>query len=314
MTTLLSSAWRDWYKAAHQLRSLELATAFETYVTTVLDQFHDDYLNPDPTGAFGDGGCDGLADAGQVAYACFGTTTERNAERKLEAKVAGDFARASEKWPSFVVWRFVTNSPVGPLATEIFRALQEEHKEGSERPVKVALWRPSHLWREVIIKLSKEQLDLLFPGCPGQTNIELEDLIPLLAHLTDVGASTEDGSSVNPVPLNKMDYNNLPPMSQLELSQWRHLYPRIDSWFDGLSDPDLRDHQGAKFREIYLESAAIDSDPRGILERIYVALGGNDFRLDPKRADAVYAVTSYFFDLCHIFEAPPAEVVNAAAH
>jgi hypothetical protein len=314
MTTFLSSAWRDWYKAAHGLRSLELATAFETYVTSVLDQFHDDFLNPDPTGSFGDGACDGLAAAGTIAYACFGSTTERDAERKLENKVTADFERAKERWSSFVVWRFVTNSPVGPLATEIIRGLQEVHGEGADRPIKVYLWRPTHLWSEVIINLPREKLDLLYPGCPGAAHIELDDLIPLLEDLSDITAASEDASPVRPVPPDKMDYNNLPPLSQMELGQWKHLYQRIDAWFDGLSEPDLRDHQGATFRQIYLESARVDADPRAILERIYISLGGNDFRIDSKRANAVYAVTSYFFDLCHIFEAPSVGVLDVAAN
>lgn len=43
------------------------------------------------------------------------------------------------------------------------------------------------------------------------------------------------------------------------------------------------------------------------MERIYVSLGGADFRYDDELANAVYAVTAFFFDECDIFEAPPAD-------
>ena len=41
------------------------------------------------------------------------------------------------------------------------------------------------------------------------------------------------------------------------------------------------------------------------MEQIYIAVGGSDFRLDQSRANAVYAIASYFFDSCDIFEAVP---------
>jgi hypothetical protein len=304
MSMLLTSAWRDWYKAQHMLRSQELATAFESYMTDVLSQFHDDFVNPDPIGSLGDGGCDGLADAGRIAYACFGSTTERDAERRLENKVKKDFKRATEKWTSFSTWRFVTNSPFGPLSSQAIIDLQKLHEEGTERPIRVRLWTPKHVWSKVVVNLPFEKLDLLYPGCPGAVNVELIDLIPLLDSLRNITAAREEALPVRPVPIDKMDFNAIPDLKRMELNQWRHLAGRIDDWFDGSGDPDLRDHEGVRFRRIYEESRNVDGDSAAILERIYVSLGGRDFRFDSKRANAVYAVTSYFFDLCHIFEVP----------
>jgi hypothetical protein len=302
---LLSPLWRDWYKNAHQLRSRAKGQEFEDYVTSVLRVLHDDFVNPTPTGTLGDGGCDGLAEAGDIVYACFGSSPQRNAEKVLKKKMEDDFGRAVAQWEVFTRWRFITNSPAGPECAHFISETQQKHLEGSERPIAVRLWTVDDFWTGVVSRLPVEELDLLFPGCPGVKNIELNDLIPLLEELTNIDAASEEGQPVRPVPIDKMDYNIVPELKRFELNEWRHLADRIDTWFDGLSDPDLRDHQGAKFRGIYLKSRGVDSDPAAILERIYVSLGGNDFRFDTRRANAVYAVTSYFFDSCHIFEIPP---------
>ena len=69
---LTTSNWRDWYHFRHQQGCLVSGAQFEDYVTRILGRFHDDFTNPSPAGALGDGGCDGLADAGTILYACYG--------------------------------------------------------------------------------------------------------------------------------------------------------------------------------------------------------------------------------------------------
>ena len=76
--------------------------------------------------------------------------------------------------------------------------------------------------------------------------------------------------------------------------------------------PDCDAH-GERFRAIYLAAREVTTEPVEILERIYVAVAGANFRMDAKRANAAYAVVSYFFDSCHIFETPPATLGSAHA-
>ena len=47
---LLTPNWRDWYYFRHQQACFESGAAFESYVSKVLDHFHDDFLNPAPAG------------------------------------------------------------------------------------------------------------------------------------------------------------------------------------------------------------------------------------------------------------------------
>jgi len=313
---LTTSNWRDWYHFRHQQGCLVSGAQFEDYVTRILGRFHDDFTNPSPAGALGDGGCDGLADAGTILYACYGQRPARNAERELRTKLVGDFTRGRDCWTTFLTWRFVTNAPVGPETLKAFTALQQQHGEGTQRPLTMRIWRPETLWTEVVSTLAPQVLDELYPGAPGIENLELVDLLPLLDALGQSDDAEDIVASIHPVPPDKMDFNNLPTGSRLEFNSGRLMAPRIDKWYAEASDPGLLDAHGERFREIYLGARDVTTEAVEILERVYVAVAGANFRMYAKRANAAYAVVSYFFDSCHIFETPPAtlESTRAAAN
>jgi len=308
---LLTSNWREWYHFRHQQACHTSGTPFEDYVTGVLGRFHDCFTNPSPAGTLGDGGCDGLAEAGQILYACYGQRPGRNAERELRAKLESDFARGRDSWPTFEAWRFVTNAPVGPETLKSFTALQQQHAPGTTRPLTMRIWTPDNLWTDVVSQLSMEVLNELFPGAPGAENLELADLLPLLDTLGNSTDASDSPASILPVPASKMDFNGLPEAARLEFNVGRIMAPRIDRWYAECADPVLADSHGEKFKEIYKAARAVTDDAAEILERIYVAVAGGNFRMDRKRANAAYAVVSYFFDSCHIFESPLAEVGSA---
>ena len=89
---------------------------------------------------------------------------------------------------------------------------------------------------------------------------------------------------------------------------------RIDQWFDEQASPDLRDAKARRFREIYERARKASRDPAEIVEAVYNALAEGDFRRSTRRANAVYAVTAYFFDSCDIFEAPPIGAPGGETH
>lgn len=310
---LLTSNWREWYHFRHQQACHASGTPFENYVTGVLGRFHDDFTNPSPAGSLGDGGCDGLAEAGQILYACYGQRPGRNAERELQAKLEADFARGLDSWTTFTTWRFVTNAPIGPETLKSFTALQQQHAPGVTRPLTMRIWTPDNLWTDVVSQLSTEVLNELFPGAPGAENLELADLLPMLDTLGDATDPGDSPASILPVPATKMDFNGLPEAGRLEFNAGRVMAPRIERWYAEASDPALADIHGEKFKEIYQAARAVTSDPAEILERIYVSVAGGNFRMDGRRANAAFAVVSYFFDTCHIFESPLSEVGTADA-
>jgi hypothetical protein len=309
--SMLHAGWKDWYHLKHREKAALPGTPFENYVESVLLRFHDDFLNPTPAGVLGDGGSDGLADSGSILYACYGSNAKKDTERKLEKKIAGDFSRGLSSWESFTTWRFVTNANVGPECLKQLTTLQTVHGEDSKRPLSIRLWGVEKLWLEVVSSFSADYMNELFPGAPGLANLQLNDLVPLLDALTGEASPLDGGSGISPVPYGKVEFNELPPSNRMELNSGRMFAPRIDSWFAESAQPDLHDTNAARFRAIYEEHKLVTNDPGPLLERIYVAVGGSDFRLDLTRADAVYAVVAYFFDECHIFEEPPVDYVIA---
>lgn len=318
---LLTANWREWYHFRHEQECFKSGTPFEDYVAKALARYHDDYVNPAPAGTLGDGGCDGLAESGTIFYACYGQRPGRNAERELAAKIASDFARGLSQWDSFHIWKFVTNAPIGPESLKALTELQQAHGPASERPLTIRVVNPADLWADVIGTLDVTVLNELFPGAPGAENVELEDLLPLLDELDAASLVVESGDDVLPVPATKMDFNSLPEASRLEFNAGRLLAPRIDRWYEESSDPGLYDVHGERFRSLYQEARAVTEVAAEVLERLYVSVAGANFRMDGKRANAAFAVVSYFFDSCHIFETPPneergsgTEVPDALAH
>ncbi len=307
----ITSNWLDWYNLHHEKRCQAAGSKFEDYVTTILEHFHDDFMNPEPVGRYGDAGCDGLAELGTVLYACYGQRptrsqhAPRNAEDELSRKIHNDFTRCKECWPSLLKWRFVTNAQVGPKANKALIELQQQHREGTERPIEIHIWNSLKLWKNVVSTLDPSILNIIFPGAPGIANLELSDLTPLLKELGHPSQSGDDlNQEICPVPEDKMDFNKLPHTSKIEFNEGRHMASRINRWYEGISDPDLYDSHGESFKKIYQDIRKITEDPSEILERIYIAIAGENFRQDRKRANATYAIAAYFFDSCHYFEIP----------
>ena len=305
---MIDSAWKSWYRAKHDQRCLASGDAFENYATALLSRLHADYLNPSPMGKHGDGGCDGLADNGSILYACYGQRATTGVDQKTKEKLESDFARAMACWSDFSTWRFVTNALLGRLPTESVVTLRKQHAPGTQRPITIDIWQTEDLWWKVADRLTPKQLDEVIPGVPHAENVELADLADLILSLEDVdGDGPNHIEPIRPVPSTKMDFNNLPDTTRAEFNTGRLLSARIDKWFSEQADPGLRDEKAKRFQFIYQDARQATTDVREIVRRVYGALGGQDFDLPTKRANAVYAVTAYFFDSCYIFEEPPAD-------
>lgn len=305
--TGVTSAWRDWYRCCHDDRFAQTqGNAFESYVTDALGVVHSpDFINPVPKGRLGDFGCDGITGDGEIAYACFGYLPNRASEKALADKVNTDFTRAKEKWSTFESWRFVSNVGMGPLATQAILSINQKHKSGSERFIRASSFDSNKFWNELLLPLPVADLDKLFPGVPHAQNIQLHDLVPLLDKLGTAGLEETEDVPAGAVSPKKMEFNELSKRVRLEFNSARVQMPAIHQWFADHDDPTLRDTQGKRFRGIYTEAQKSAKNSNEVIERLYVALGGQNFRLDDDLANSVYAVTAFFFDECDIFELPP---------
>lgn len=167
-----------WYRAIHDQRCQASGNEFEQYVTAVLTRYHPDFINPDPMGSRGDGGCDGLAERGSILYASYGQRAKTRVDQKTETKLRADFNRALATWDSFTTWRFVTNSQFGPNPTAALVALRREHSPDSARPLTLEVWKaPDDLWSKAVSKLTLQQLDEIMPGAPRSQDVELADQV-----------------------------------------------------------------------------------------------------------------------------------------
>lgn len=315
MIGTIDATYMQWYRAAHDRNCQQSGNAFEEYATSALALFHPGFINPEPMGSLGDGGCDGITGDGSIMYACYGSdvfsalsTPEKQKSRALTNKLRKDFVRGCEKWSTFVNWRFVTNAKIDMNATKELINLRSSHGPGSARPIQIDFWSaPKDFWFEVVSKLSKDALDQLFPGAPHARNTDLAELVRLLNLLEDEFIPPDSTlEEIRPVSAEKLDYNTIHPITRLEFSEGRVVHWRIDRWFGEQGDPDLRDTKAATFRAIFDRAQDVSTDPAEIIESIYVAVGGSDFRSSKSRANAVYAIVSYFFDACDIFHEPPA--------
>ena len=307
--SLDTAHWREWYRSRHDARASAHEQVFESYVSELLGCFHTDFINPDPAGSTGDW-CDGVAELATIVYACYGPP--KGSQKRLISKIQSDFARAVSKWPEMQSWRFVTNATVGPEATRELIELQGRHHATSSeipfRPITITLWRPDQLWTEVVLELLDSKLrglNKIMPGVPGAENVRLEDLIPLLDKLSSLSqpraASLDD---IRPVEPDKIGYNELPLSALVEFAEGSLLAPEITKWFAESGDPELQDRQARAFRSIYVDCREPGGSAAEVLELLYIALGGSDFRVNQQTATSVYAVTSYFFATCDLFETP----------
>lgn len=245
---------------------------------------------------------------GTILYACYGSLSDSGAESALCKKIEEDFNRALSSYLDFKTWRFITNRQAGQRANTLFNNLRRKHEQASERPMVLELIDNSNkFWKEYIRDLSPKDLDEIFPGCPGARGVELKDMVPLLENLANLEVEPDYDVSTAPVPFGKMEFNNLSESAKAEFQAGRKIAPIIDRWFSGHGNPKLKDEEAGKFRALYKGFRKESEDSGEILERLYVALGGSNFRLDGKRANGVYAITSYFFDECTIFEEPDSD-------
>lgn len=307
LTTGVPAAWLDWYRAHHSERFATLTGGeFEAYVTDALRLRHGPtFINPQPKGTLGDYGCDGITGDGRTAYAAFGYLPNRATEAGLVGKINSDFARALAKWDTFDRWCFVTNVGIGPKAAQAFVAINRTHDSASARPIKAYPMDKKLFWSDVLKDLDESHLRSILPGVPNAMSIALGEMLPLLDVLSGSVLNGDQGARISPVSPTKMDYNELPERVRLEFNDARIHMPAIDRWFAEHRVPGLRDAQANRFRQIYEEARASSKSPNELVERLYVALGGENFRFEESRANAVYAVTVYFFDECDIFETPP---------
>lgn len=304
---MLDTAWTDWYHNKHEgefySRSGE---SFEEYVSEVLKQVYPDFLNPDPAGSSGDRGCDGIAEEGKTVYACYGKSKKAKSSRDcyVAGKMEDDLKKAVKSWPEMRIWRFVTNAGIGPATAQKILELREKYSESnSTRPVDIRVWGCDDLWNQLKL-LDEKRITLILPPAPHAQDAKFDDIVEAIKRIRGDDAVTPTETRIGEVSPQKMDYNEIGELNRGAFNQGRQRAPEIERWFAHQADAELYDTKAKLLKNQYIKVCDTHSNSDEILERIFIYVGGGDFRCDKSREVAVYAVVSYFFDRCDIFKDP----------
>lgn len=296
--------WVRWYHAMHSERCRAHGEEFEAYVTKLITFGDATFINPQPMGRDGDGGCDGLGDEGRIWYSCYGQRATTAVEGKLVEKIRSDYQKMRANQQGVSSWRFVTNAQVGMKTIQMISHIRASERTQSA-PISVEVWQPDRLWQFAQRRYSESDWDALLPGCPHMQDVRLADLQPLLEELEQgVPAVEQTIQDLRPVPADKLEANRLPPTTIAEIEAGMRFAAVIDTWYQHRGKIEAADIAGHQFHELYVSERVRTQDPAEIINGLYVAVGGSDFRLDSRRAAAVFAVTAYFFERCDIFEHP----------
>ena len=302
----LSGVERQFYHACLTVMFLESdGREFEKKISSILHEAYEDFINPEPWGREGDWGCDGYIDGGRHVFACYGAEQKAYENDYLRTKVSNDLDRAIEKWPMMKEWTFITNAKCGVKFTTRWESLRAEHGPGSDRPIAMHLWQLQDLFK-VILSLTEESLDLLFPGAESSRDFELADFIDMIEEFAADASEVPDSRDIDAVSPLKMDYNKIDNIYRDSLMKGMECSALVQRYFDTLQDPSHRDLIAGRFRANYLELRKSEDEPGAIIEELCDRVGGSQFRTRGRvRYMSTLAAVSYFFQTCDIFENAP---------
>ena len=301
------AAWKDWYYFQHKDKFYNSSgNLFEKYVSDVLKQVYPGFMNPNPAGSSGDRGCDGISGDGKTVYACYGKTNTAQSSRDshVAEKIGDDLEKAVNNWSRMKTWRFVTNAGLGPSTVSKIIDLTEQYSEPkTTRPVKIEIWECEELWNR-LNRLDEKQISLILPPAPHAQDARFVDIVEAIERIGGDVTGTLPKPRIGKVSIQKMDYNKISELNRIAFNEGRQRAKEIERWFERQTDTQLYDTKAELLKEHYREVCKSCSNSNEILERLYVYVGGPDFRYDESRKMAVYTVISYFFDRCDIFKDP----------
>ena len=299
---------RMWYRTNLKDDFQQSGNEFEKRVCRILRHIYPDFIDPVPYGRDGDFGCDGIAEGGTHVFAIYGAEAPEGDQSYLSRKVRKDFGRALEKWPTMTKWTFVTNKKVGPVFVQgIWNPLCAEHGVGSSRPVAMSRIGIDELWDLMVDRLDEGSFDLIYPGIADAGDFKLSDFIDVVESIVSgQSAPIDDMSRIEEVSIAKLDYNKIPEIQRLELSEGRKNAWEIEEYFREESNVEQGEVLAARLRQAYGYAKSSMDDPADVMRSLYIKIGGRDYiGKGSRRIATVHAIAAHFFDSCDIFEAVP---------
>lgn len=294
-----------WWKISLELKLRKVnGNAFQDFFSDVMQKLHgSDFVRLRPFGSKGDKSCDGFLQSSGQIFQCYGAINGDGGKVDyLIGKMKDDFKKANEKVSSIMKeWHMVHNLVDGlPIqAVEVLESLKKENPdlkfgfiglEGFEE-------RISRLGDTLVTQL-------LGPVATNQDSRnlqieELRDLVNAVAQATESITTTD--SHIEPVPVDKLDANDLPGhWHSLISGGWQNAY-LVASYLDLHPDPLVGERIAGIFNKKYQYLREQNLSPGNIMNSLYEMVTGAG-SVSPERQVAAQALLAHLFESCDIFK------------
>lgn len=299
---------RYYWRIALELRLRKAnSDAFQDFFSTVMGLLHgDDFVRVRPYGALGDKGCDGYVQSKGQLFQCYGALAgELKQVATLTTKMTDDFAKALKNLAAIMKeWHMVHNIADG-LPVEAITTMDALRKSN---PTLTLGFIGVEGFSERVFRLQPFQIEpLLGPVASDAdaTTLDTAALRDLIQHLrTEADAIDFDPQDLRPVPLHKLNYNNLPNhWKQLIAGGWKNAH-LVGQYFDRHPDPLTGERIAKLFRDRYDYLKAQQLSPGDIMGVLYELVTGIG-NVPPQKQVAAQSLLAFLFENCDIFEREP---------
>ena len=281
--------------------------AFQDFFSTVMGLLHgDDFVRVRPYGALGDKGCDGYLQSDGQLFQCYGALAgELKQVATLTTKMTDDFAKALKNLAAVMKeWHMVHNIADG-LPVEAVTTMDALRKAN---PKLTFGFIGVEGFSERVFRLQPFQIEsLLGPAASDAdaTTLDTAALRDLIQHLrSEADAIDFDPQDMRPVPLHKLNYNNLPNhWKQLIAGGWKNAH-LVGQYFDSHPDPLTGERIAKLFRDRYNYLKAQLLSPGDIMALLYELVTGIG-NVPPQKQVAAQSLLAFLFENCDIFEREP---------
>jgi hypothetical protein len=301
---------RLYAKVLFEARFVELhSNSFQEFFQKLMEYRYPTFLPVRTYGPLGDRGSDGLCTLGLKLFACYGPQTPDEIETR--GKFKSDLAKAKAKRSGeFTTFVFVHNDRIGMhpnITSEIMLAT------GAYPEITFEQMGKTGFWREVMRLQLDEVEDLLGQPIPIEDAVYAISLADLETMLEDLDRTRDQEEWAEPhvVSMQKLEYNDLSVDAQNFLIRGMRFAKQVTDYYGRHYDVMARDETAAAFKTRYLELRDICASPDEIFQELVAYVVGNKLP-NSIRLTSAFAILSYFFQTCDIFESPPADFTEAA--
>jgi hypothetical protein len=311
----MTSEQRYWWRIALELKLRKCSgDEFQDFFSKVMEKaYGSDFIRVRAFGKLGDKGCDGYLQSTGKVFACYGAVNGDGGKvAYLVGKMGNDYAKAAKELPSVMKeWAMVHNLVDG-LPSEAIVKLEQIQAIDPKCPCGFI---GMEAFEKIVFSLPEGEIEALLgmvataQDAQNFQTKELRDLISAVMSAAD--AAPIDLTVIRPVPVDKLDYNQLP-------SHWRSMIAGgwqnahfVQEYLERHPEPMTGERIALKFRERYQYLKSEGLEPGAMMSALYEGVTGIG-AVTPGKQVAAQALLAHLFESCDIFETPSEQKVAGA--